>query len=181
MERAESDALVTTQNALLARYTLTHRFIARDVREMHRQWLGGIYAWAGEYRTVNVGKGGFVFAAADRVPRLMDSFEKVELLSETPCEGMDQKRLTRALARTHAELVLIHPFRDGNGRCARLLAYLMAVQAGLPSLHFDVFAGRGKRAYVSAIHAAHIGDYLPMEALFAKAIRRTLGAYGDAP
>jgi len=47
MERAESDALVTTQNALLDRYTLTHRFIARDVREMHRQWLGGILRLGG--------------------------------------------------------------------------------------------------------------------------------------
>ncbi len=32
----------------------------------------------------------------------------------------------------HEELVLIHPFREGNGRVARLLSTLMAFQAGLP-------------------------------------------------
>jgi cell filamentation protein len=33
------------------------------------------------------------------------------------------------LAVTHVELILIHPFREGNGRLARLLADVMAVQA----------------------------------------------------
>ena len=54
----------------------------------------------------------------------------------------------------HAELILIHPFREGNGRMARLLAMLMALQAGLPPLDFSPMEGRGKRAYIAAIHAA---------------------------
>ena len=33
-----------------------------------------------------------------------------------------------AVAIEHAELLLIHPFRDGNGRVARWLADVMAVQ-----------------------------------------------------
>jgi hypothetical protein len=41
----------------------------------------------------------------------------------------------------HAELVLIHPFRDGNGRCARLLSTLMGVHAGLPLLLSPAFTG----------------------------------------
>lgn len=94
---------------------------------------------------------------------------------------MDLSLLAKALARTHGELVLIHPFRDGNGRCARLLAYLMAVQAGLPSLDFGSFAGRGKPAYVAAIHAAIGRDYAPLEMLFTKAIRKTLSSYGSRP
>ncbi|TAK86063.1 MAG: hypothetical protein EPO20_09750 [Betaproteobacteria bacterium] len=32
-----------------------------------------------------------------------------------------------ALAETHVELVLIHPFREGNGRIARALSTLMAL------------------------------------------------------
>ena len=39
-------------------------------------------------------------------------------------------------AAVHAEPILIHPFREGNGRCARLLATLMGLQAGLPALDF---------------------------------------------
>jgi cell filamentation protein len=74
-----------------------------------------------------------------------------------------------------------HPFREGNGRCARLLAYLMAIQAGLPSLDFSGLAGRGKRMYIAAIQAAVGGNYLPLETLFAAAIRRTLAAYERRP
>jgi cell filamentation protein len=35
---------------------------------MHKIWLGDIYEWAGEYRHVNVANGGYMFAAANRVP-----------------------------------------------------------------------------------------------------------------
>ena len=75
----------------------------------------------------------------------MAEFERDELAVSTPCEGMDRDRLVSALAHTHGELVIIHPFREGNGRCARLLAWLMALQAGLPPLDFAPLAGRGKR------------------------------------
>lgn len=177
MEQAESEALVEVQDALLDRYTFNHQFNARDVCEIHRGWLGDIYAWAGEYRTVQIAKGGFMFAAVGRIPQLMEQFERNELADQTPCAGMDSARLARALAHTHGELVLIHPFREGNGRCARVLAYLMAVQAGMPSLDFSVFAGRGKRAYVAAIHAAVGRDYEPLRRLFDAAISRTWSAY----
>jgi cell filamentation protein len=181
MEQAESEALVATQNALLDQYTLTHRFTTADVCDIHRQWLGMIYPWAGEFRNVNVSKGGFMFAAAGQVPRLMATFEQRELAQETPCQGMDSARLSRALARTHAELVLIHPFREGNGRCARVLSYLMAVQAGLPSLDFSPIAGRGKPAYLAAIRAAMGHNYAPLELLFSKVIRKTQSSFEVKP
>jgi cell filamentation protein len=38
--------------------------------------------------------------------------------------------LIRGLAEIHVEFVLIHPFREGNGRIARLLADVMACLAG---------------------------------------------------
>lgn len=121
-------------------------------------------------------KGGFMFAAAPQIPRLMAEFERKELAVETPCAGMDTARL----ARTHAELVIIHPFREGNGRCSRLLAYLMALQAGLPTLDFNLLAGRGKKAYIAAIHAAFSGNHVPLEKRFAALIGRTSRPYGLA-
>ena len=48
----------------------------------------------------------------------------------TPCRPADMQKVAAALAEVHVELVLIHPFREGNGRLARLLATLMALQAG---------------------------------------------------
>ena len=73
----------------------------------------------------------------------------------------------------HAELILVHPFRDGNGRLARLLALLMALQAGLPPLDFSPLAGRGKRGYIMSIHAAMSRDYAPLTANFKRVIERS--------
>ena len=86
------------------------------------------------------------------------------------------RRRVQALALTHAEFVLIHPFREGNGRLVRLLNTVMALQAGLPALDYGDIAGRGKRGYIAAIHAAQGRDYGPMEQVFRKILRRTLGA-----
>lgn len=180
MQQAESDALLAVQEWAIAHIDQHHRFTAGDIQRLHRQWLGGIYDWAGEYRNTNISKGGFLFASAAQVPRLMAAFEKAELSRHTPCDGMDETRLIEALAHTHAELVLIHPFREGNGRCARLLAWLMALQAGLPPLDFSPLAGRGRKAYFAAVQAALDGNYPPMQACFSRVIRRTLRLYRDS-
>ena len=177
MQSAESVALEQAQERLLARISGDHRFTAADICGIHRDWLGDIYQWAGDYRSVNVSKDGLMFAAARLVHGLMAGFERSELRALTPCQGMPVEALIAALARTHAELVIIHPFREGNGRCARLLALLMALQAGLPVLDFEPLAGRGRPAYFAAIRAAFGKDYRPLEARFKAVIDRTLRLY----
>jgi cell filamentation protein len=117
-------------------------------------------------------------AAAAQVSRLMQKYERAELASYTPCTGMEPGLLTTALARTHGELVLIHPFREGNGRCARLLALLMALQAGLPPLDFTPLTGKGRRRYFAAVQAALGGDYEPLTTCFRAVIRKTQQSWG---
>jgi cell filamentation protein len=178
MARAESQAILSAQERLVDRFSPDHRFVADDVRSIHRTWLGSIYSWAGEYRGLNLGKGGFQFAAATEVPRLMREFEQRELARYTPCRFTAELEIARALAVVHVELVLIHPFREGNGRCARLLALLMAFQADLPPLDFGGWSGKGERNYVAAIHAAVGSNYEPMVGLFSEVIRRSYDRFG---
>lgn len=170
MEEAETDALNAVQVVALQMYGPGHRFTLIDIRRLHRMWLGGIYPWAGNYRTVNMGKGGFQFAHAPLIPRLMAVFSKEVLRRHTPCGVAGDVAVARSLAEVHAELILIHPFRDGNGRLARLLAVLMARQAGVNPLRLSALAGGGKRTYVQAIHAAMSRDYAPLESLFSSAL-----------
>jgi len=172
MEEAEAQILGATQRAALKIYGPSHRFTPTDIRRLHRMWLGSIYPWAGNYRTVNIGKGGFQFAHAPLIPRLMVVLGKKVLRRHTPCGSAADVTVARSLAEVHAELILVHPFRDGNGRLARLLSVLMASQAGFPSLALSALAGGGKRTYVQAIHAAMSRDYAPLERLFARALER---------
>lgn len=173
MQVAETRALLHLTDALLDEVSVEQRFSVQDICDWHRHWLGGIYPWAGEYRQVNMGKSGFQFASAHLIHGLMANFQRDVLAADTPCDAMDESRLLSALARTHAEFILIHPFREGNGRLARLLNTLMALQAGLPVLDFDGLRGRAKQAYIAAIQTALDSDYAPLEGVFAEVLRRS--------
>jgi len=174
MDIAEASALVKAMDRFVRMYHEAYRFTASDIREFHRLWLGDIYAWAGEYRQVNVSKGDFPFAAAARIPALMAEFERDALARCTPCNFAARGEVVRALAETHVELVLIHPFRDGNGRVARVLSTLMALQAGLPLLDFSSIANEGKEGYFAAVQAGLDRNYQPMEKIFVEIIERSV-------
>lgn len=134
----------------------------RLIREWHRRWLGNVYAWAGCERSVNMSKGGFPFAAADRIPALLEDYDRRYLARYTPCFGMSRPDLIEAIALTHVEFILIHPFREGNGRIARLLADVMAVQAGLGPLDYSPWEAH-RSHYIQAIQMGLLGDYRLMK------------------
>ena len=140
-----------------------------DLKHWHRLWLGNVYAWAGQERSVNLGKGGFQFASAGLLPGLLSDFERKCLTTWTPCGNLAPDELVHAIAVTHVELIIIHPFREGNGRLSRLLADVMAVQAGHEPLDYSSWEQR-KPAYIGAIHAGFSGDYGPMSRFVAQAI-----------
>ena len=127
-----------------------------------------------------MGKGNFMFAATAQVPRLMQEFERGPLHEYMPCRFETADEQARALAVVHAELILIHPFREVNGRCARLLAMLMGLQAGLPALDFGGIRGEKKRLYIAAVHAALSRNYVPMTEVFRGVIARTLRSLARA-
>lgn len=176
MNVIETRALQAAIDRFVRHYDENHHFTSKDIRDMHRAWLDGIYNWAGEYRSVNMSKGDFHFAAAGQVPRLMMEFERRELARRTPCRFPDRQDVVEALAEVHVELVLIHPFRDGNGRIARALATLMALQAGLPQLDFTPITGKRRARYFSAIQVGIDRNYRPMADIFAMLIERSLAA-----
>ena len=174
MDRAEASAYAQAFEKAVRIYGKRHRFSARDVRDLHKLWLGRIYPWAGVYRSVNISKGHFFFAAAGHIPSLMKDFEEKILDQCTPCLFADSATIAHALATVHVELVLIHPFREGNGRLARLLSVLMALQAGLPALDFKNIQGAKKDEYFSAVRAGLERNYVPMQGLFLEVIKRSL-------
>lgn len=149
------------------------------IRKIHRHWLGGIYEWAGCYRQVNLGKDDIVFPPAflqdgtPNIPKLMKEFEKDILKQYTPCgKGNDLSRIANAIAIVHGEFEMIHPFREGNGRIGRLIADLMALQAGYPPLLFDIErTPKNKGLYFTAMKEAFVGkNHEPLKKLVEKAM-----------
>jgi cell filamentation protein len=173
-DRAEAEAYVYALKEYVSLFSRDRRFSEKDLRRMHEIWLGDIYAWAGKYRQVNISKGGFTFAVASQIPKLMHELEKGPLRIHTPCLFTEESDVVEALAVVHTELVLIHPFREGNGRIARMLATVMAVQAGYPPLDFGGIRGKKKQAYFAAIQAGVDRNYEPMKSIFSEVIGRTV-------
>lgn len=103
----------------------------------------------------------------------MGDLEAGPLARCTPCTVGEVDALAAALAEVHVELVLIHPFREGNGRASRLLATLMALQAGLPLLDFGPLTGAARERYFSAVQAGLDRNYGPMKDLFLETISAT--------
>lgn len=172
MELLEFDLLSRIQDELLEEITGDQRLTLSDLKLWHLRWLGSVYDWAGKYRTVNLSKQDFPFAAADQIPRLMDDYQRLYLARWTPACDLDQESLITALAECHVELVLIHPFREGNGRLARLLATMMALQADEPPLNFSSMES-DQKGYISAIHAGHSGNMKPMIDLFSDVLEQS--------
>lgn len=170
----ETTELWRVQERLIAEITEDQTLNALDICSFHQRWLQSIYPWAGQYRQVNIGKGGFQFAMAHAIPALMEAFGRDQLQKFTPCRFDDHGVVASALAEVHVELMLIHPFREGNGRLGRLLATIMALQAGLPLLDFGELDGDQRELYFAAIRRGLDRDYPPMAELFGAIIRKSL-------
>lgn len=174
MDEAESEELKRVTKWAMQDYEQDHVFTAEDVRTLHRIWLENIYSWAGQYRQVIMSKDDFPFAFPAQIPKLMTELENRFLRRYTPCRASSLDTLAEALAEVHVELLLIHPFREGNGRIARLLVMLMALQASMPWLDFSSIKGKKRQKYFAAVRAGMDRDYDPMKEIFSGLISLTL-------
>ena len=169
MDELELELLQRLYEEVLVKHLPNRALTVDDLKTWHRRWLGNVFAWAGHERSVNMGKDGFMFAASAQIPRLLADFERTCLVRWTPCNGMATDALVEAIAITHVEFILIHPFREGNGRLSRLLADVMAVQSGRGPLDYSTW-NADKPAYIQAIHQGVQMEYAPMKRLVAQAL-----------
>ncbi|HSW69773.1 MAG TPA: Fic family protein [Gammaproteobacteria bacterium] len=178
MDELEQSELKRTELELVKFYGKDYQFKAEDICNIHELWLGDLYPMAGKYREVSMEKGGFLFAASGQIEKLMLVLEKKYLKKYTPCHFTDSSQLAYALGMVHVELILIHPFREGNGRVARLLADLMAAQANMPPLNYmaidQIENPQGFERYIEAIHAGFNGDYLPIQNIFTTLLQQSV-------
>ncbi len=154
---AESRGVYTASLDTLNEVSSDTKFDLKYIYRIHRQAFEHLYPFAGKLRDVNVSKGGFVFPAAAYLTETMKTFED-EMLSNLPRVYLDTDDALADIARVHAELLFIHPFR----------ANAMAARYGLPLFPFGLIAGELREDYINAVQMAAGADYDPMEDIFRK-------------
>lgn len=96
----------------------------------------------------------------------VDVEEVDHLMHELVCqlEADESTPLVVKAAMAHLNLVLIHPFRDGNGRMARCLQTLVLAREGIVSPVFssiEEYLGRNTRAYYDVLGVVGAGSWHP--------------------
>lgn len=156
LNRAEQDNIASAQNWALSRRRglLTDKFI----KDLHSRMLGDVWRWAGDFRTTERNLG---------IPHYQIPMALRELLDDTKtwidCHSYPPDEIA---VRLHHRLVLIHPFPNGNGRHARLMADLLIMQLGGERFTWGSAnlqdAGEVRRRYLDSLKAADDHDLGPL-------------------
>lgn len=110
------------QAPLPGAYDLAH------LQAFHWHIFGDVYAWAGQLRTVSIGKGQLFC-----LPQHLESFAAeifANLHRNQLLRGRDRDEFVEGLAELLADINALHPFREGNGRTQRAFLAQLATDAG---------------------------------------------------
>lgn len=157
LNAAEQENIAHGQDWALRRRTkdlLDEKFI----KTLHRRMFADVWRWAGKYRASerNIGIAAWKIGVEMRV--LLDD---VRLWVEREVYSPDEIAL-----RFHHRLTFIHPFPNGNGRHARLMADLLIMELGGERFSWGQGSlrdpGELRKQYVASLRAADGHDIAPL-------------------
>ena len=146
------------QNILDAhRWALSPRVLKREdpfiepyLRELHRRMFGQTWTLAGKYRTTNKNLGVAFHQILNGIAAVLGDTHY-----STEHEIFD---IDEIAVRFHHRLVWIHPFPNGNGRHARLLADVVVMKSGREPFSWGAReltdAGPARAEYIRCLKAA---------------------------
>lgn len=130
LAQAEALAVFVRAMAMYRRPVVLATWDLDHLCAVHRWLFGDVYAWAGELRTIDIVKGETRFASAEFLDVAGRDLFGRRLDPVTRFRGLDRSGFVVAASGLLAELNLLHPFREGNGRAQRAFLQLVAADAG---------------------------------------------------
>lgn len=129
LKRAEEEFTAVKQFVLLQE-PIKGRFTKAHLMHIHRFLFEDLYPFAGRIRREQISKGDTMFYPPDLIDRelrrVFDTIHRDKLLLER-----NRGKQLQNLSYVMAELNMIHPFREGNGRSIRELIRCMALEYGI--------------------------------------------------
>ncbi len=109
--------------------------------KIHKELFCNIYDFAGEYRKVDIAKGSFRFAECMLLEKMMQVIFSEIAEDFGGLENISKEKLSKLLAKHMANLNVLHPFREGNGRTTREYVRQIAYYFGY-ILDFNTFSDK---------------------------------------
>jgi len=137
----------------------TDLFTEDFVRQLHRKMFGGIWRGAGQYRAFEREPGWEAHRIPEGIRMFLDDAEGWLRFSTYP--------LHEAAVRLHHRLASMHPWSNGNGRHARLMADIVVAAHGEEPLTWGSGpgtseSGSARERYLEARRAAEAGNIQPL-------------------
>ena len=126
----------------------------RCLQQIHAYIFAGLYPFAGQIRTTNISKGGFVFANARYFTPI---FERIENMPENTFDNILDK---------YVEMNIAHPFLEGNGRTTRIWLDLMLKRSLRQCIDWSLV---DKNDYLDAMRKS-VTDAAPIKSLLRGAL-----------
>lgn len=128
-------------------------------RELHRRMFSGVWRWAGKYRATEKTLGW-------DWPRITEGM-RVAFEDAAYWDKNQTHPVPEAAVRLHHRLVVIHPWPNGNGRHARLVADIWCAARRVPELTWGARTdlqspGETRTRYLAALRNADAGDFGPL-------------------
>ena len=156
LNEAEQENIARGQDWALTRRRdlLSEKFVT----DLHKQMLGDVWRWAGRFRRTERNLG---------IPFYEIPLALRQLLADTKAWIQYESYPPHEIAvRFHHRLVQIHPFPNGNGRHARLMADLLVMRLGGERFSWGSAnlqsAGDVRARYIEALKAADDHDIRPL-------------------
>lgn len=143
------------------------RFGPTHLLKIHKYIFEDIYPFAGKTRNENISKGSTLFCNCEYI---YENFEQIylQLKKENFLKDLEINKFSERLAYYMAELNIIHPFREGNGRAIREYIRCLALANGYV-MHWDAV---DKEQLLDAMIVSVTKDYSSLQDCLYKAIEK---------
>lgn len=152
LNQIEQQNIMRGQDWALARKQdlLSERFI----KELHKRMFIDVWRWAGKFRRTERNIGIPFYEIPIALRQLLEDVRTWQEFNSYPPDEI--------AVRLHHRLVQIHPFPNGNGRHARLLADLLIMRQGRDRFSWGRMnlhnPGQTRHAYIAALQSADRHD-----------------------
>ena len=171
----DEDALAAAENDLCsARAAILRENLPpaegtlEQLRRIHRFLFRDVYDWAGEVRTIDMGKGeGLPFQPLELFSIGVRYSEGV-LRADDLLKGLGHDEFVKRLSVSYNNFNILHPFREGNGRTQRIFWEIIAREAGW---HFDWGLIDKRTNDQASIAGMQRNDLRPLEDMFRRIVK----------